>query len=77
MFIVGVIVGWLAGKIMKGVGFGLFVNIVLGIIGVYVGNWLFGVLDISIGIGFGIINIIIIVMVGLVVVLFVVGLLKK
>jgi uncharacterized membrane protein YeaQ/YmgE (transglycosylase-associated protein family) len=50
---------------------------VLGIIGAYVGNWLFGVLDISIGTGSGTINTIITATAGSVVVLFVAGLLKK
>jgi uncharacterized membrane protein YeaQ/YmgE (transglycosylase-associated protein family) len=75
--IVGAIAGWLAGKIMKGAGFGLLVNIVLGIIGAYVGSWLFGILDISIGTSSGTINTIITATAGSVVVLFIAGLLKK
>lgn len=73
--IVGAIAGWLAGKIMKGAGFGLLVNIVLGIIGAYVGSWLFGVLDISVA--SGTLGIIITSTVGAVVVLFIAGLFKK
>lgn len=45
--IIGAIAGWLAGKIMKGGGFGLVMNIVLGIIGGVVGGWLFSFLGIS------------------------------
>ena len=40
--IVGVIAGWLAGLVMKGRGFGLIGNIVIGIIGALVGGWLAG-----------------------------------
>jgi len=42
--IVGAIAGWLAGKVMKGRGFGLFGNIVIGVIGALVGGWLAGTL---------------------------------
>lgn len=42
--IVGAIAGWLAGKVMKGRGFGLLGNIVIGVIGALVGGWLAGVL---------------------------------
>jgi uncharacterized membrane protein YeaQ/YmgE (transglycosylase-associated protein family) len=45
--VIGAIAGWLAGKIMKGGGFGLPMNIVLGIIGGVVGGWVFGMLGIS------------------------------
>jgi len=40
--IIGAIAGWLAGNIMKGKGFGLFGNIVVGIIGALIGGFLFG-----------------------------------
>ena len=45
--IIGAIAGWLAGKIMKGGGFGLVMNMVLGIIGGVVGGWVFGLLGLS------------------------------
>jgi uncharacterized membrane protein YeaQ/YmgE (transglycosylase-associated protein family) len=50
--IVGGIAGWLAGKLMKGGGFGIVVNVLLGIVGSVVGGWLFGLLGISVGAGF-------------------------
>lgn len=40
--IVGVIVGWLAGIVIKGSGFGLIGNIVIGVIGALLGGWLSG-----------------------------------
>lgn len=40
--IVGVIVGWLAGMVIKGKGFGLIGNIVVGVIGALAGGWLAG-----------------------------------
>ncbi len=42
--IVGAIAGWLAGKVMKGRGFGLLGNVVIGVIGALVGGWLAGTL---------------------------------
>lgn len=39
---VGIIVGWLAGIVTKGSGFGLIGNIVIGIMGALVGGWLAG-----------------------------------
>ena len=40
MLVVGAIAGWLAGKIVRGFGFGLIWNIVIGIVGAFVGVWL-------------------------------------
>jgi uncharacterized membrane protein YeaQ/YmgE (transglycosylase-associated protein family) len=42
--IVGLIAGFLAGKIMRGSGFGVIGDIVLGILGAILGSWLVGVL---------------------------------
>ena len=41
LLIVGAVAGWLAGVIVKGYGFGLIGNIIVGIIGSFVGSWLF------------------------------------
>ncbi len=38
--IVGAVVGWLAGLVMKGKGFGLIGNVLVGVIGALVGGWL-------------------------------------
>lgn len=44
--VVGLIAGWLAGQVMKGGGYGVVVDIVLGILGGVVGGWVFGALGI-------------------------------
>ncbi len=71
---IGAVAGWLAGVILKGGGFGLLVNIVVGILGAIVGGFAFGLLGISAG---GILGSIITATVGAVLLLFIVGLLKK
>lgn len=73
--IVGGIAGWLAGKLMKGGGFGVVVNVLLGIVGSVIGGWLFGVLGISVGSGF--IGSLASATVGAIVLLALVGLFKK
>lgn len=45
--LIGGVAGWLAGTIMKGGGFGIFKNILLGIIGGFVGGWLFNILNLE------------------------------
>ncbi len=52
ILIVGLVAGWLAGKIVRGGGFGLIGDVIVGVIGAFIGRWLFGVLGISIGINF-------------------------
>ncbi len=44
--VVGLIAGWLAGQVMKGGGYGVLVDIILGILGGVVGGWVFGLLGI-------------------------------
>ena len=45
--VIGLIAGYLAGKIMRGGGFGLVVNLIVGIIGGVLGGWVFGLLGIA------------------------------
>jgi uncharacterized membrane protein YeaQ/YmgE (transglycosylase-associated protein family) len=47
--IVGLIAGWLAGVVMKGGGYGILIDILLGIVGGILGNFLFGRLGLSSG----------------------------
>jgi uncharacterized membrane protein YeaQ/YmgE (transglycosylase-associated protein family) len=49
--IVGAVAGWLAGVIVKGGGFGLIGDIVVGIIGAFVGGWLLPKLGVHFGVG--------------------------
>ena len=47
LIVVGVLAGWLGSLLFKGKGMGLVVNFIIGIIGCFLGSWLFDVLDIS------------------------------
>jgi uncharacterized membrane protein YeaQ/YmgE (transglycosylase-associated protein family) len=72
--IVGLIAGFLAGKVMKGGGFGVIMDIVIGIIGAIIGGWVFGLLGIFAG---GLIGSIIVAFVGACILLWIVRLIKK
>lgn len=71
---IGAVAGWLAGTLMKGGGFGLLGNIVVGILGAIVGGWVFGAMGITYG---GILGSIIAATIGALILLFIVGLIKK
>ena len=75
LLIVGAIAGWLAGVIMKGYGFGLIGNIIVGILGAVVAGWLLPRLGISLGAGY--ISWIINAVIGAVILLFVIGLIRR
>lgn len=73
--IVGLIAGFLAGKVMKGGGYGILMDIVLGMLGAIVGGWLFGLLGISAG--GGLIGGILVAFVGAVILVWLTRLIKK
>ena len=73
--IVGAIAGWLAGLIVKGIGFGLIGNIVVGIVGAFIAGWLLPRLGIAIGGGF--ISAIINATIGAVILLVIIGLIRR
>lgn len=72
---IGAVAGWLAGQIVRGFGFGLLGNIVVGIIGAFVGSWLLGRLGIALGAG--IVGAILNAMIGAIVVLVLIGLIRR
>lgn len=72
--IIGGIAGWLAGKLMKGGGFGLFGNIVVGIVGAVIGQFVFGLIGLTAS---GFIGSIVVATVGAAILLFIVGHVKK
>lgn len=73
--IIGAVAGWLAGLVVKGGGFGLVVDIIVGIVGAFIGGWLSGMVGLSLG--GGLLGSIITATIGAVVLLFVVRLFKR
>ena len=44
--LIGLVAGWLAGKVTRGAGFGCLANVLLGLIGALLGGWVFSKLGI-------------------------------
>ena len=51
IIVVGIIAGWLAGQIVRGGGFGIIGDLVVGIVGAFIGDWLLPRLNIHLGVG--------------------------
>ena len=75
ILIVGAVAGWLAGQIVRGMGFGLIGNIVVGIVGAFIAGWLLP--RIGIVIGGGMLGSIINATIGAVVLLVILGLIRR
>lgn len=73
--LVGLIAGWLAGQVMKGGGYGLVGDMIVGVIGALLGGWLFGRL--GIGVGYGLIGSIIVAFIGALILIFLLRLLRR
>ena len=52
ILLVGLIAGWLAGKIVRGASTGLIGDMAIGIVGAFIASWLLPQLGISLGSGF-------------------------
>lgn len=73
--IVGLIAGWLAGSLVKGGGFGLVGDLVVGVIGAFIGGFLFTQMGVSQG--NGMLGSIVVATIGAVVLLLIVRLVKR
>ena len=73
--IVGLVAGWLAGVIMKGGGFGVVGDIVVGIIGALLGGWLFSTMGVSAG--GGLLGAIVVALIGAIILIFLLRLIKR
>ena len=72
--LIGALAGWLAGLVMKGRGLGVLGNIIVGVIGAFLGGWLLPMLGVSFG---GNIGLFITAFIGAVILLALVGLIKR
>ena len=72
--LVGLIAGWLAGKLMRGRGYGLLGDLIIGGLGAILGGWIFGLLGIA---AWGLIGNIIIALAGALILLYLIRLVKR
>ncbi len=72
--LIGAIAGWLAGQLIKGSGFGLVTNIIIGIVGSFIGGFVLGLVGLSFG---GFIGSVVSATIGAVLLLYIAGLIKK
>jgi len=72
--LIGLAAGWLAGKVMKGSGYGLIGDLIIGVVGAFLGGWIFGLLHIAAG---GLLGLLVTAFVGAVVLVWLLRMLKK
>jgi uncharacterized membrane protein YeaQ/YmgE (transglycosylase-associated protein family) len=70
---IGIIAGWLAGKIMRGRGFGLLGDLVVGIVGSLIGGFVFNLLGLA---SYGLVGSIVVATVGAILLLYLIRLIK-
>lgn len=77
ILLIGGIAGWLAGLVVRGFGFGLLGNIVVGIVGAFLGSWLFPRLGVNLNLGGGMLGSILFAFIGAVILLLLIRLIKR
>jgi uncharacterized membrane protein YeaQ/YmgE (transglycosylase-associated protein family) len=75
ILIIGIVAGWLAGRVVSGGGFGLLGDLVVGIAGAFIASWLFPRLGIHIGTG--IVEEIVFAMIGAIILLLLLRLIRR
>jgi uncharacterized membrane protein YeaQ/YmgE (transglycosylase-associated protein family) len=73
--LIGLVAGWLAGQLVKGGGFGMIGDIVVGVIGALLGGFLFSTLGVSLG--GGLLGAIVVATIGAVLLIFILRLIKR
>lgn len=72
--LIGLVAGWLAGIVLKGRGFGLVSNLIIGVLGAILGGFLFGLIGVQ---SYSLLGSLVTATVGAVVLLLIVGMLKR
>jgi uncharacterized membrane protein YeaQ/YmgE (transglycosylase-associated protein family) len=75
--LVGAVSGWLGGQIFQGGGLGLVGNIIVGILGSFVGSWLLRAIGFPLNLGSPLLSTILTSAIGAVVILFIVSLVRR
>jgi uncharacterized membrane protein YeaQ/YmgE (transglycosylase-associated protein family) len=76
ILIVGGIAGWLAGLVTRGSGFGIIGDVIVGLVGSFIGSWLLGAFHVAINLGNPLIDIGVVAFIGAVVLLAIIGMLR-
>ena len=76
VLLIGAVSGWFAGLLVKGQEYGLLWNIILGVLGSFIGGWLLAALGMQPSFGHRTVNLIVTSVVGAALVLFLAGLFK-
>jgi len=75
--VVGGVAGWLAGLVMRGSGYGIIGDIIVGLLGAFIGTWLMRAFSLSVNLGSPILNKVLVSLIGALVLMFVVGMLRR
>ena len=74
VIVIGILAGWIAGKIMRGSGFGLLGDLIVGVIGSLLGSFIFGLLGLG---AYGLIGRLVIAILGAIILLWLIRFIKK
>ncbi|MGB7025441.1 MAG: GlsB/YeaQ/YmgE family stress response membrane protein [Candidatus Acidiferrales bacterium] len=74
VIVIGILAGWMAGKIMRGSGFGLLGDLIVGVIGSLLGSFIFGLLGLG---AYGLIGRLIVAIIGAVILLWLIRFIKR
>ena len=72
--LIGLLAGWIAGQVMKGHGFGMVGDVIVGIVGAFIGGFLFRALGIT---AYGFVGSLVMAVIGAIVLLFLISLVKR
>lgn len=74
VIVIGILAGWIAGKIMRGSGFGLLGDLIVGVIGSLLGSFIFGLLGLG---AYGLIGRLVVAVIGAVILLWLIRFVKR
>ncbi|HLJ40626.1 MAG TPA: GlsB/YeaQ/YmgE family stress response membrane protein [Candidatus Acidoferrales bacterium] len=74
VIVIGILAGWIAGKIMRGSGFGLLGDLIVGVIGSLLGSFIFGLLGLG---AYGLIGRLVVAVIGALILLWLIRLVKR
>jgi uncharacterized membrane protein YeaQ/YmgE (transglycosylase-associated protein family) len=76
MIVIGGVAGWLAGLVMRGSGYGILGDVIVGLVGAFIGNWLLRAMNFSVNLGPPVLNRIVVSLIGALLLMFVIGLFR-